>query len=90
MSRAGTGNYVHCCRQRDATRGLLRILGLAFGVATVVGGVVGMGILRAPGTIVPQPSLIAVAVMAAAVPLFRYVCPARVRPVGSDSPLSSP
>jgi hypothetical protein len=26
------------------TRGLLRILGLAFGVATVVGGVVGMGI----------------------------------------------
>jgi len=37
----------------------------------------------------PQPSLIAVAVMAAAVPLFRYVCPARVRPVGSDSPLSS-
>jgi APA family basic amino acid/polyamine antiporter len=33
------------------TRGLLRILGLAFGVATVVGGVVGMGILRTPGTI---------------------------------------
>lgn len=32
-------------------RGLLRILGLAFGVATVVGGVVGMGILRTPGTI---------------------------------------
>jgi hypothetical protein len=27
------------------TRGLLRILGLALGVATVVGGVVGMGIL---------------------------------------------
>jgi APA family basic amino acid/polyamine antiporter len=33
------------------TRGLLRILGLAFGVATVVGGVVGMGILRTTGTI---------------------------------------
>ena len=32
----------------------------------------------------PQPSLIAVSVMAAAVPLFRYLCPARVRPVGSD------
>jgi amino acid transporter len=31
--------------------GLLRILGLAFGLAAVVGGVVGMGILRAPGTI---------------------------------------
>ena len=28
------------------TRGLLRILGLALGVATVVGGVLGMGILR--------------------------------------------
>ena len=38
----------------------------------------------------PQPSLVAVAVMAAAVPLFRYLCPARVRPVGSDSPLSPP
>lgn len=40
----------------------------------------------------PRPSLIAVAVMAAAVPLFRYVCPAgapRRRRVGSDSPLSS-
>lgn len=37
----------------------------------------------------PQPSLIAVAVMAAAVPLFRYLCPARVRPAGSDGPLSS-
>jgi basic amino acid/polyamine antiporter, APA family len=39
----------------------------------------------------PQPSLIAVAVMAAAVPLFRYVCPAgapRRRRVGNDSPLS--
>src|SRR5499427_3198835 len=33
------------------TRGLLRILGLAFGVATVVGGMVGMGILRTTGTI---------------------------------------
>lgn len=38
----------------------------------------------------PRPSLIAVTVIAAAVPLVRYVCPARVRPVGSDSPLSSP
>ena len=31
--------------------GLLRILGLAFGLATVVGGVIGTGILRTPGTI---------------------------------------
>ena len=37
----------------------------------------------------PRPSLAAVAVMAAAVPLFRYVCPARVRAVSSESPLSS-
>jgi len=37
----------------------------------------------------PQPSLIAVAVMGAAVPLFRYVCPARVQAVTSDSPVSS-
>ena len=37
----------------------------------------------------PRPSLAAVAVMAAAVPLFRYVCPARVRSVGTGSPLSS-
>src|SRR5690348_4705847 len=33
------------------TRNLLRILGLAFGIAMVVGGVVGMGILRAPGAV---------------------------------------
>jgi APA family basic amino acid/polyamine antiporter len=32
-------------------RGLLRILGLAFGVAVVVGGTVGIGILRTPGTV---------------------------------------
>lgn len=38
----------------------------------------------------PQPSLAAVAVMAVAVPLFRYVCPARVHSVGRDNPLSSP
>ena len=33
------------------TRGLLRILGLAFGIATVVSGTVGIGILRTPGAI---------------------------------------
>ena len=34
-----------------ASRGLLRILGLAFGVAVVVGGMVGTGILRTPGPV---------------------------------------
>jgi len=34
-----------------APRGLLRILGLAFGVAVVVGGSIGLGILRMPGSI---------------------------------------
>src|SRR5690348_15797809 len=33
------------------TRSLLSILGLAFGIAMVVGGVIGMGILRAPGAV---------------------------------------
>ncbi len=33
------------------SHGLLRILGLAFGVAVVVGGTIGMGILRTPGSI---------------------------------------
>ena len=40
---------------------LLRVLGLAFGLAVVVGGVVGQGILRTPGIIagaVPDPTLI--------------------------------
>ena len=32
-------------------RGLLRVLGLAFGLAVVVGGMVGSGILRAPGVV---------------------------------------
>ena len=40
---------------------LLRVLGLAFGLAVVVGGVVGQGILRTPGIVagaVPDPKLI--------------------------------
>ena len=40
---------------------LLRILGLAFGLAVVVGGVIGQGILRTPGIVagaVPDPTLI--------------------------------
>ena len=40
---------------------LLRVLGVAFGVAVVVGGVVGQGILRTPGVVaqgVPYPLLI--------------------------------
>ncbi|MGH7022499.1 MAG: APC family permease [Caulobacteraceae bacterium] len=32
-------------------RGLLRVLGLAFGLAVVVGGVIGSGIMRAPGIV---------------------------------------
>ncbi len=46
--------------RRPAGR-LLRILGLAFGLAVVVGGVVGQGILRTPGIVagaIPDPSLI--------------------------------
>lgn len=42
-------------------RSLLRVLGLAFGVAAVVGGVVGQGILRSPGVVaqgVPVAELI--------------------------------
>ncbi len=42
-------------------RGLLRVLGLAFGIAVVVGAVVGTGILRAPGVVaagVPDAGLI--------------------------------
>ena len=43
--------------------GLLRVLGLGFGLAVVVGGVVGQGILRGPGIVaaaVPDESLILV------------------------------
>ena len=36
---------------RRAVSHLLRILGLAFGLAVVVGGVVGQGILRTPGIV---------------------------------------
>lgn len=46
---------------KSSAGGLLRVLGLAFGVAIVVGAVVGTGILRAPGVVaqgVPDPALI--------------------------------
>src|ERR1700722_1683477 len=36
---------------RHAPLGLLRILGLVFGLAVVVGGVIGSGIMRAPGLV---------------------------------------
>jgi APA family basic amino acid/polyamine antiporter len=36
---------------RDRPVGLLRVLGLAFGLAVVVGGAVGQGILRSPGPV---------------------------------------
>lgn len=39
---------------------LLRVLGLAFGLAAVVGGVVGQGILRAPGVVAQADSSAAV------------------------------
>ena len=35
----------------SASSGLLRVLGLVFGLAVVVGGVIGSGILRAPGVV---------------------------------------
>lgn len=47
--------------QRPPAGNLLRVLGLAFGLAVVVGGVVGQGILRTPGIVagaVPDPTLI--------------------------------
>lgn len=40
---------------------LLRILGVAFGIAAVVGATIGGGILRVPGTVatlVPEPALL--------------------------------
>jgi APA family basic amino acid/polyamine antiporter len=43
------------------SQSLLRVLGLAFGIAVVVGGVVGQGIMRTPGIVasaVPDPWLI--------------------------------
>lgn len=48
-------------RAPAASGHLLRVLGLAFGLAVVVGGVVGQGILRTPGIVagaVPDPTLI--------------------------------
>ena len=36
---------------RDAPQGLLRVLGVIFGLAVVVGGVIGSGIMRAPGLV---------------------------------------
>lgn len=43
------------------SQSLLRVLGLAFGIAVVVGGAIGQGIMRTPGIVaqaVPDPTLI--------------------------------
>ena len=42
--------------ERERSSGLLRILGLAFGLAVVVGSTLGIGILRAPGLVAAQVS----------------------------------
>jgi len=59
---------------------LLRVLGVAFGIAAVVGGMVGQGILRTPGIIagaVHSPELIialwAMGALLAAISAFAYV-----------------
>src|SRR5215213_900732 len=64
----------------SSRRSLLRVLGLAFGLSTVVGGMVGQGILRTPGIIagaVHSPELIlalwAVGALLAAISAFAYV-----------------
>ncbi|MGZ3197220.1 MAG: APC family permease [Croceibacterium sp.] len=47
--------------QHVHSQSLLRVLGLAFGIAVVVGGAVGQGIMRTPGIVasaVPDPTLI--------------------------------
>jgi APA family basic amino acid/polyamine antiporter len=64
---------------RQAPLGLLRVLGLIFGLAVVVGGVIGSGIMRAPGLVAQglttTPLILAawavggVAAMLAAMPL---------------------
>jgi APA family basic amino acid/polyamine antiporter len=48
-------------RRTHSPPGLLRVLGLGFGIAVVVGGVVGQGILRTPGIVAgafPHPAWI--------------------------------
>jgi len=62
----------------------------AFGYPWIPGIVVVMCSVLLIACIVanPGPSLVAVAVMAVAIPLFRYVCPAHVRAVGAESPVS--
>jgi APA family basic amino acid/polyamine antiporter len=47
--------------EHQPSQSLLRVLGLAFGIAVVVGGVVGQGIMRTPGIVasaMPDPILI--------------------------------
>jgi basic amino acid/polyamine antiporter, APA family len=39
---------------RSSSRPLLRILGLTFGLAVILGGMIGVGILRTPGTVAGQ------------------------------------
>jgi hypothetical protein len=59
---------------------LLRILGVGFGIAVVVGGTVGVGILRTPGEVDPANSLTALALVLAGYPLYRLarrLAPAR-------------
>ncbi len=60
MGRPGGAMQTTAAEQRT-TGELLRVLGLVFGIAAVVGGSVGQGIFRTPGIVagaVPDPTLI--------------------------------
>lgn len=56
---------------------LLRVLGIAFGLSVVVGGVVGQGILRTPGIVagaVPDPTLILLLWLAGGIAVLIDAC----------------
>src|SRR3954463_8686243 len=62
----------------SASRGLIRILGIGFGLAVIVGSTIGIGVLRTPGLVAGQlPSrgaILAVWIVGGLYPLVGAVC----------------
>ncbi|MGH9323360.1 MAG: hypothetical protein ACRD3V_26195, partial [Vicinamibacteria bacterium] len=51
LSTDGTATGYNARRALMPQRPLLRILGLSFGLAVILGGTIGVGILRTPGSV---------------------------------------
>jgi basic amino acid/polyamine antiporter, APA family len=84
MPQSGSGNGLSAARPKEH---LLRILGVGFGIAVIIGGVIGSGILRTPGLVAAQlrnPGLIIAVWLVGGI--YAFCCTLSVTELGTMLP----